>query len=272
MKEIITIIDANPPTVAQYWQKMKQYRSLIWIFAWQEIAVLYKQTRLGLLWAVLRPLIILLIFSVLFNTLLQVDTASPYYIFAFTGMIAWNLFSNITSTASTAILSRQDLIRKMYFPKLVLPLSKILVVGVEFFISLAIIFAMMLFEGMKLQWNILTLPLFIFLNIAAGLAVAVWMNALTVRFRDLHQIVPPLIGMGIWLTPVFFPTTIIPSQYHFLLWFNPMAGVISGYRFALLGEAFPESQFFISMMAMVVLMLLGIWYLIRVEDEMADSL
>ena len=272
MKEHITIIDSNPPTLAQYWQKMVQYRSLIWVFAWQEITVLYKQTRLGLLWAVLRPLTILIVFSILFKTLLKVETNSPYYLFAFTGIIAWNLFSNIVSTASTAILNRQDLIRKMYFPKLVLPLSKILVAGVEFLISLVIIFGMILVEGVQIHWGILILPIFIFINVCTGLAVAVWMSALTVRFRDLHQIVPPLVGMGIWLTPVFYPTTIIPSQYQFVLWLNPMAGVIKGFRFALLGEPFPEWQFFISMSGIVVVVFLGIWYLIRVEDEMADLL
>lgn len=272
MKEQITIIDSNPPTLVQYWQKLVQYRSLVWIFAWQEIAVLYKQTRLGLLWAVLRPLTILLIFSVLFKTLLKVDTASPYYLFAFTGMIAWNLFSNVTTTVSTAILNRQDLIRKMYFPKLVLPLSKIVVAGVEFGISLLIIFGMMLFEGVEVHWGILTLALFVILNVCAGFAVAIWLSALTIRFRDLNQIVPPLIGMGIWLTPVFYPITIIPEQYQFALWLNPMAGVIKGFRFALLGEAFPEIPFFISMFGMVVLAFLGIWYFIRVEDEMADTL
>ncbi|HEY0262571.1 MAG TPA: ABC transporter permease [Chitinophagales bacterium] len=272
MKEQVIIIDSNPPTLSQYWQKLVQYRSLIWVFAWQEIAVLYKQTRLGFLWAVLRPLTILLIFSVLFKALLRVGTTSPYYLFAFTGMIAWNLFSNITSTASTAILNRQDLIRKMYFPKLILPLSKVLVAGVEFGISLLIIFGMMLLEGVQIHWGILMLPLFIFFDVCAGLAVAVWLSALTVRFRDLNQIIPPLIGMGIWLTPVFYPTTIIPLQYQFALWLNPMAGVIKGFRFALLNEPFPEMQFFISMLAMVVVAFLGIWYLIRVEDEMADTL
>lgn len=272
MQQKVTIIDSNPPTIKEYWEKLVQYRSLIWVFAWQEIAVLYKQTRLGLLWAVLRPLTILLIFTILFKTLLNVDTQKPYYLFAFAGIIPWNFFANITNTASTAILVKQDLIRKMYFPKLVLPLSKVLVVGVEFLISLGLIFIMLLIEGVPLHWGIFTLPLFVLLNISCALFIAIWLSALTIRFRDLHQIIPPLVGMGIWLTPVFYPTTIVPSEYQFALWLNPMAGVIKGYRFALLGEGFPEFPFFISMGVVFVLALIGIWHLTQVEDDMADLL
>jgi len=151
-----------------------------------------------------------------------------------------------------------------------LPLSKVLVAGVEALVSLGIIFAMMLFEWFPLSIKFLSFPFFFLLNICCGLAVALWMNALNIRYRDLNQIVMPIIGIGIWFTPVFFPTTIIPSHYHFLVYLNPMAGIIEGYRFALLGEAFPHYWYFVSIGVMMILFFTGAWYLTRVEDEIVD--
>ncbi len=266
----VKIITPEPFTIGEYWSEMVKYRSLIWVFALQEIKTTYAQTYFGIAWAVLRPLMILSIFTVLFNYLLKIETTSPYYLFAFSGMIAWNFFQNIASTASSAIMQKQNLIRKMYFPKMVLPLSKVLVAGVEALVSLAIIFAMMLFEWFPLSIKFLSLPFFILLNICCGLAVALWMNALNIRYRDLNQIVMPIISIGIWFTPVFFPTTIIPPQYHFLVYLNPMAGIIEGYRFALLGEPFPHYWYFVSIGVMMFLFFTGAWYLTRVEDEIVD--
>ena len=266
----VKIITSEPFTISEYWRELLKYRSLIWVFAWQEIKTTYAQTYFGIAWVVLRPLMILSIFTVLFNYLLKIETTSPYYLFAFSGMIAWNFFQNIAGTASSAIMQKQTLIRKMYFPKMVLPLSKVLVAGVEALVSLGIIFAMMLFEWFPLSIKFLSFPFFFLLNICCGLAVALWMNALNIRYRDLNQIVMPIIGIGIWFTPVFFPTTIIPSHYHFLVYLNPMAGIIEGYRFALLGEAFPHYWYFVSIGVMMILFFTGAWYLTRVEDEIVD--
>jgi lipopolysaccharide transport system permease protein len=127
----VKIITSEPFTIAEYWRELLKYRSLIWVFAWQEIKTTYAQTYFGIAWVVLRPLMILSIFTVLFNYLLKIETTSPYYLFAFSGMIAWNFFQNIASSASSAIMQKQNLIRKMYFPKMVLPLSKVLVAGVR---------------------------------------------------------------------------------------------------------------------------------------------
>ncbi|MCW5906605.1 MAG: ABC transporter permease [Chitinophagales bacterium] len=266
----VKVITPDPLTVREYWGELKKYRSLIWVFAWQEIKTQYAQTYFGIAWAVLRPLIILSIFTVLFNYLLKIQTTSPYYLFAFSGMIAWNFFQQIAINASGAIAQRQSLIRKMYFPKLILPLSKVLTAGVETLVSLIIIFAMMLLEWFPVTWKFAMFPFFLLLNICCGLAVAFWMNALNIRYRDLSQIVMPLISIGIWFTPVFFPTTIIPQQYYFLMYLNPMAGIIEGFRFALLGEAFPNSWYFVSIGIMLFLFFTGAWYLTRVEDEIVD--
>lgn len=264
------IITAEPDSIKQYAAKLWKFRSLIWIFAWQEIKTTYAQTYFGLSWVVLRPLIILAVFTLLFNFLLNIQTTSPYYLFAFSGMIAWNFFQSIASNASSAIMQKHSLIRKMYFPKMILPLAKVLVACVEALVSLLIILAMMVFTWHLPTIKILTLPLFLLLTICCGLAVALWMNSLNIRYRDLNQIIIPLLGIAIWFTPVFFPTTIIPPQYHFLVYINPMAGVIEGFRYALLGESFPNLWYFISIGLTLFLFLSGAWYLTRVEDQIVD--
>ncbi len=266
----LKVITPDSPGIAEYWREMVKYRSLIVVFAQQEIKAMYAQTYFGLLWSVIRPLITLAIFSVIFNYFLKVPTEKPYYVFAFAGMIAWNFFSLISNSASTAILAKQNLIRKMYFPKLILPLSKVLVASVDFAVSLVIIFSMMVYEGGMFGIQTLSLPFFVLLNVLCGLAVALWMNSLNIRFRDLHQIIPAIIGIAIWVTPVFYPTTIIPAGYDFFVYANPMAGVIKGFRFALLGEAFPEWQYWIAMGITSLLAVVGAWYLSQTEDKMVD--
>ncbi len=267
----VKVINAKPPFAASYLKEVYRYRHLIGVFAWQEIKSTYAQTFFGLAWAVLRPLIILLIFTVLFRLLLHVETPVPYYLFAFSGMLAWNYFSQIAITGSTAIVQQQQLIRKMYFPKVVLLLVKVVVSGLEMGISLAILFVMILISGTGIHVGIVLLPLFLLLIIACGFMIAVWMTALNIRFRDLNQLVPALIGMAVWFTPVFYPTTLIPDQYRFLLWFNPMAGIIKGIRFSLLGTEFPEWQFFIAPIFCVLLGFAGLVYLMKVEDKLVDS-
>jgi lipopolysaccharide transport system permease protein len=266
----VKVITPDPPGIIEYWRELVKYKSLIIVFAHQEIKTMYAQTYFGLLWSVFRPLITLVIFSVIFNFFLKVPTEKPYYIFAFAGMIAWNFFSQIANNAATAILSKQNLIRKMYFPKLILPLAKVLVAGVDFAVSLVIIFLMMLYEGGMLGWHTLSLPIFVLLNVLCGLAVALWMNSLNIRFRDLHQIIPAIIGIAIWVTPVFYPTTIIPQGYEVFVYANPMAGIIKGFRFALLGEEFPEWQYWVAISITTVLALIGAWYLTQTEDKMVD--
>lgn len=268
--QTVKIITAKPISAKEYWKELIKFRSLIWVFAQQELKTIYAQTYFGVLWTVIRPLITLTIFTIIFKFFLHVPTQTPYYLFAFTGMIAWNLFSNITNNASSAIVQKQNLIRKMYFPKLILPLSKIITACVEAGISLMILLLLMAYERVGFSVNLFTLPLFILLNIICGYAVAIWMNALSIRFRDLNQILPTIIGIGVWITPVFFPTTIIPTGYEFFVYINPMAGIIKGYRFSLLGEPFPEFLYWTSIFVMLLVMFLGTWYFSRVEDSMVD--
>ena len=268
--EPLKIISAEPISIRQYAKEVIKYSSLIPVFALQEIKLNYAQTNLGILWGVFRPLFTLLIFTVIFNTFLKIPTEKPYYLFAFTGMIAWNYFSQISFSASTAIISNQNLIRKMYFPKLILPFSKLVVSSIDFIISLLLLTIMVLLEGNLLGLKILTLPLFFILNVFCGLCIALWMNILTIKFRDLNQIVPSIIGFAIWVTPVFYPTTIVPNKFQFLVYANPMSGIIKGYRYSFLGEPFPEWPYWIAIISTVVLAILGAWEFAKTEDKMVD--
>ena len=254
----------------EYWKELMKYRSLIWVFAEQELKALYAQTYFGIMWLIIRPLVTLLIFTIIFKVFLHVPTQTPYYLFAFAGMISWNLFAHITTNASGAILQKHNLIRKMYFPKIILPLAKIIIGCVEAGISLIILFVFLAIERIGFGSNLLALPLFIALNVLCGYAVAIWMNSLNIHFRDLNQIIPTIIGIVVWVTPIFYPVSIIPKGFELFAYINPMAGIIAGYRFALLGEPFPELNYWYSIIAMLLVMMAGTYYFTRVEDSMVD--
>ena len=269
-KTPVRVYHSSPSSMMEYLSDFVKNRHLLSVLAWQEIRGIYAQTYLGLFWAVLRPLLLTLIFTIFFKGLLNIKTQSPYYLFAFTGMISWTFFSTIANQASGVMIQRSDLIRKLHFPKLVLPLYKILVASVETGVGIIILIAMVLLAGIPIHPGIIALPFFIFLNICCAFMLVVWVNALSFKFRDLTHLMPTLIGTGIWLTPVFYPTTILSANLNSLMYLNPMAGVIQGFRYALLGEPFPAWPFFISFGVVLVISLAGIWYLIQVEDGIAD--
>ena len=265
------VIAPEPFTPKEYWAQLTKYRELIWVFAYQEIKTLYAQTYFGIMWALFRPLLMLGIYTAIFKFLLKVPTQSSYHLFAFSGIIAWNYFSQIATSASTAVVSRRDLIRKMPFPKMILPLSKVIVASLDMGIGLVVMFFLLLADqSTHGGLHYLALPFFVLLTIACGLCIAIWMNALNIQFRDLNQIVPIAINVALWFTPVFYPTAIIPAGYVSLMYINPMAGIIKGYRFALLGEPFPELNYWWAIGIMVIVLLAGLWYFRIAEDKMVD--
>jgi len=251
--------------------KLFSYRALIYIFAVRDLKVQYAQTFLGILWSVLQPLTGLLIFTFFFAYVIKVDTGGiPYPLFAFSGMISWYFFSSVMAQSGTSLMQSQYLIRKIYFPKLVLPISKALTCFVEFGISFLLLLIMMLILGYYPKINILALPVFIALNLLTGLAVGLWLSALTIRYRDFYHIIPYLVNFGIWLTPVFYPATLIPEKIKFLVYFNPMAGIISGFRWSLLGGAPPSVYYLISFFIVVFIFITGLFYFRRMETKIAD--
>jgi|AntAceMinimDraft_17_1070374.scaffolds.fasta_scaffold08154_1 lipopolysaccharide transport system permease protein len=265
------IVSDRHNNIKSNFKSIYKYRSLIYTFALRDIKLQYAQTLLGIVWSIIKPLTGLLIFTLFFDKLLKIDTGDiPYPLFAFIGIISWYYFSYLIQQGGTSVMQEQNLIKKIYFPKLILPISKALAGLVEFSISLILLFVMMLLWGYIPSFRIVFFPVFIILNIIAGLSIGIWLSALTVRYRDFHHIIPYLVSFGIFITPVFYPTTLIPQQYHFLIYLNPMAGVIEGFRWTLLREAAPSLWFLISFIPMILLFFSGLYYFTKIEGKMAD--
>lgn len=272
-----TLRSGKGEKLSQYLHKVYQYRTLLFSLAKRDLKVQYAQTVLGFLWSVLQPLTSLLVWTFFFDKLIQVDTgAIPYPLFAFTGMTAWYFFTHIFNHAGTSLVNSQDLIRKIYFPRIILPLSKVLVGLVEFGISLVLLFIIMLWMGYTPSEKIIFLPVFIFLNIITGLSFGIWLSALTIRYRDFQHIIPYFINLGIWLTPVFYPTTLlqnVPQQFSILTWVNPMAAVIAGYRWSLFGgDAKGTPYYLLAFIPMLLLFVTGFIYFRKNEYTIADHI
>ncbi|MDZ4844001.1 MAG: ABC transporter permease [Chitinophagales bacterium] len=273
-----TLLSSKGEKLSQYLHKVYQYRTLAFSLAKRDIKVQYAQTALGFLWSVLQPVTSLLVWTFFFDKLIKVDTGNiPYPLFAFTGMTAWYFFTHIFNHAGTSLVNSQDLIRKIYFPRIILPLSKVLVGLVEFGISLVLLFIIMFWMGYTPSEKIIFLPVFIFFNIVTGLSFGIWLSALTIRYRDFQHIIPYFINLGIWLTPVFYPTTLLqnaPSEFSFITYFNPMAAVIAGYRWSLFGGESEGTPYYymLAFIPMLVLLVTGFIYFRKSEYTIADHI
>ncbi|MEZ4953327.1 MAG: ABC transporter permease [Saprospiraceae bacterium] len=254
-----------------YLNRCWEYRHLLIGLAKRDIKAKYAQAVLGILWSLLKPLTGLAVFTLFFDNLMKVNTHEiPYPVFAFTGLTSWYFFTYIISSGGTSLMESQGLLKKVYFPKLIMPLSKVLVGFLDFALSFILLIGLMVLSGYGLRWQIVFLPLFIILNMIAGLSVAIWLSALTIRYRDFYHIIPYLVNFSIWLTPVFYPGTLIPETYNWALYINPMAGVIAGFRWALLGDVFPSVYYLVSFAFMIILLVSGFFYFKMIEKEIAD--
>lgn len=255
-----------------YLRSVWNARQLIFSFAIRDLKVQYAQTYLGVLWSVIQPLTALVIFVFFFQKAIHLQMNVPYAAFAFSGIMGWFYFTALVGQAGTSLMHNQQIIRKIQFPRLVLPLSKTVVALVEFFISLLILLGVLFFSGCPLTTRILLLPIVVVANIIAGLSVGVWLSALTIRFRDLHHIIPFLIGFGIWLTPVFYPTTIVPDSYNWIYYLHPIANVIALYRWIFLGTDINVLQIAVSLTLALGMFFSGLIFFIKNEKFIADHL
>jgi lipopolysaccharide transport system permease protein len=266
-----TVINSATYSTASYLKKIYNRREIIITLAARDIKVRYAQTVLGLLWAIIQPLTGVAVFSFFFSYLVNMDTGDiPYSLFAMTGIISWNYFSYIVSNGGTALITSQILIKRVSFPKINILLSKVLVGMVEVAVAFSILLIWMIVVGYPLKSNILLLPVVFFVNIIAGLSIAMWLSALTVRFRDLQHVIPFLLTFGIWFTPVFYPTTLIPDKISFIVYLNPMAGIIESLRYCMLGTAFPGKNHLISMCMLAILFVSSFIYFKNTEKKIAD--
>lgn len=253
------------------------YRDLFWVLAYRDLRVRYAQTLLGLLWAIIQPLTTLLIISVVFGRFVKVDTGDiPYPLFAVTGVGLWTYFSFVLSQSGSSLIGAQEMVKKIYFPRLVIPLSKAVVGLVDLGVALLLIAALFIAYGGTPVSNIVFLPIFIVLTIIASLAAGIWLSALTVRYRDFQYVVPFLVQFGLYATPVAYPSEVViknlPAWGTYLFYLNPMTGIIEGFRWCLFGGEIHFEFFWISMSFIVVIFVSGIYYFKRTERIMADIL
>jgi lipopolysaccharide transport system permease protein len=266
------IIEAGR-TEKQYWQDLWRYRELFYFLAWRDILVRYKQTAIGIVWALIRPFLTMVVFTVVFGQLAKLPSeGAPYPILVFSAMLPWQFFSNSLSECSNSLISNANLLSKVYFPRLVVPTSAVVVSFVDFMISGIILLALMAWYNFIPTWRILTLPLFIGVAFAASIGAGLWLASLNVQYRDFRFIVPFIVQFGLYISPVGFSSTIVPEKWRFLYSLNPMVGVIDGFRWAILGG---NSQlylpgFLLSMGLVFLLLVSGIWYFRKMERTFAD--
>jgi lipopolysaccharide transport system permease protein len=260
-------------TEQQYWKDLWRYRELFYFLAWRDILVRYKQTAIGMAWALIRPFLTMVVFTVVFGNLAKLPSEGvPYPILVFAGMLPWQFFSTALSECSNSLISNANLISKVYFPRLIVPTSAVIVSFVDFMVSGIILLGLMAWYNYIPTWRILTLPLFIGIAFAASIGVGLWLAALNVEYRDFRYIVPFIVQFGLYISPVGFSSNIVPEQWRLLYSLNPMVGVIDGFRWAILGG---ESKlylpgFTLSVGLVVLLLVSGIWYFRKMERTFAD--
>jgi lipopolysaccharide transport system permease protein len=257
-----------------YWGDLWAYRELFAILAWRDVAVRYKQTVIGIAWAVIRPFVTMVIFTIVFGRLAKLpsDGTAPYPVMVFAGMLPWFLFSAILSDASSSITGNANLIGKVYFPRIIIPSSSAVVAVVDFAINLLLLLALMAWYGFAPSWQIVFLPGFVALAVLASLGPGLLITALNVKYRDFRYIIPFLLQFGLYVSPVGFSSSVVPEEWRFWYSLNPIVGVIDGFRWCLLGG---ESQLYIpgflmSLAIVAIFLWIGTAYFRRTEKTFAD--
>ena len=266
------IIEAGR-TESQYWQDLWRYRELFYFLAWRDILVRYKQTAIGIAWALIRPFLTMVVFTVVFGKLAKLDDGSvPYPILVFSALLPWQFFSNALSECSNSLIANSNLLSKVYFPRLIIPTSAVVVSFVDFLISGMILLGLMAWFNFVPSWRILTLPVFIVIACAASMGAGLWLAALNVKFRDFRFVVPFIVQFGLYISPVGFSSSIVPEQWRLIYALNPMVGVIDGFRWAILGGNYSLHPlgFTLSLLIVFLLLVSGVWYFRKTERFFAD--
>lgn len=258
---------------SQYWKDLWNYRELFYFLAWRDIIVRYKQTVIGLAWALLRPFLTMVVFTVVFGSIAKLPSEGvPYPILVFAGMLPWQFFSNALSESSNSLINNANLVSKVYFPRLIVPASSVIVSFIDFLVSGMILLGLMAWYNFVPSWRILTLPIFIIMAFAASIGAGLWLSALNVEFRDFRYIVPFIVQFGLYISPVGFSSNVVPEKWRLLYSLNPMVGVIDGFRWAILGgnSQLYKLGFLLSLGIVALLLISGIWYFRKTERRFAD--
>jgi lipopolysaccharide transport system permease protein len=249
-----------------------QYRELLYFLIWRDIKVRYKQTALGAAWAIIQPLFSMLIFSLFFGRLAKMPSDGiPYPLFSLAALVPWTFFANGLNQSSNSLVASANLLKKVYFPRLVIPIATVLAGVVDFALSFVVLLGLMAFYGVAPTINLLWMPLFLLLALVTSLAVGLWMSALNVKYRDVRYIVPFLIQVWMFSTPIVYPSSLLPASWRTIYGLNPMVGVVEGFRWALLGtNTLPGFMIVVSATAALVILIGGAFYFRHMEKSFAD--
>lgn len=258
------------PDLGELWE----YRELAWFLVWRDIKVRYKQTALGAAWAILQPVLAMLVFSLFFGRLAGMPSDGlPYPLFVYTALVPWTFFAYSLDQSANSLVTNSQIVSKVYFPRALAPLASALSGLLDLALAMLVLFAMMAYFGVWPTWNMVWLPAFVLLAIVASLAVGMWLSALNVMYRDVRYTVPFLVQIWLFATPVIYPSSLLSEPWQAVYALNPMVGVVEGFRWALLGlPAAPTVQVGVSLLASMLLLIGGLLYFHRVEDRFADLL
>ncbi len=268
----LTIYEPSHGWLSLNLREVWHYRELLAFLTWRDIKVRYAQAALGATWAILQPLLTMVIFSVIFGQLAKLPSDGiPYPVFSYVALLPWQLFAGALQRAGTSLVGNSNLLTKVYFPRLIIPLSAVAAGLVDFALSFVVLLGLMLFYNIKLTWAVLALPFLILLALLTALAVGVWLSALNVQYRDVQQMIPFIIQAWMYASPVAYSVGLIPSgKWRILYGLNPMAGVIQGFRWALLGAPAPDELMVASVVIVAILLISGLFYFKRMEKTFAD--
>ena len=268
-----TVIQPSKGWVRLGVKELWRFRELLYFLTWKSILIQYKQAVLGVAWAVLNPILTMIVFTIIFNKFLHIGTGGypvAYPLFVYAGLLPWNLFSGSLASAGTSLVGNANLITKVYFPRLVIPGSAVLGNLPNFLISFGVLILLMVGYRQVPTWNVVFLPLFTLLALLTAMGVSLWLSALYVLYRDVQYIIPFLVQIWMYLSFVMVPASSVPHKWLWLFSLNPMFGVIGGFRWALYGEQAPNGLFWLSALMVLVVFVSGLYYFRRMERVFAD--
>ena len=255
----------------QYWKDLWNYRELFYFLAWKDILVRYKQTVIGVTWSILRPFLTMIVFTIVFGKVAKLSTGTvPYAIVVFSALLPWQFFSNAFSESSNSLISNSNLLTKVYFPRIIVPTSSVIVGLVDFFISFILLILIMIFYKYAPSINIIVLPVFLIMAFMVSQGAGLCVASLNVKYRDFRFVVPFVIQLGLYISPVGFSSNVVPIKWRLLYSLNPMVGIIDGFRWCILGEKLYIPGLLLSLAITISVFIFGIWYFRKFEKTFAD--
>ncbi len=266
------VIEPSKKRVAIDFRVLWRYRELLYFLIWRDVKVRYKQTILGIIWVILQPLLLMIVFTIFFGYFGGFPSDGvPYPIFTYVALLPWQLFANSLNLAGTSLVMNQELIAKVYFPRLLVPLAAVFVGVVDFCVAFVVLVGLMFFYGIQPSMTMLALPLLVVLAILTAFALSLWLSALNVRYRDVQYAIPFLIQLGLFATPIAYASSIVPEKWRYLYQLNPMVGVVDGFRWAILGQATEVgASLIVATILVFVILITGLIYFRKMEQTFAD--